>query len=146
MPMSERSAQSAIGVARSDRLCNVEGMNWARVALAVTAVVVAGMGGWFAVAKWDQANRVATVFSALGAVAAVGVAIWAALRGSSSQTVHSGSVRVGGTGMAKATGAGSNALSGVRSKAGAAGLLKLRDTGDADAAAGGSAVSGIHLD
>jgi hypothetical protein len=124
----------------------LKGMSGARVALMVTCVVVAGLGGWFAVAKWDQANKVATVASALGAVAAVGVAIWTALRGSPGRTGRPGRIRVTGTGKATATGTGTSAVSGVRGKPGGAGPLKVHDTGDAEADGGGSAVSGVHLD
>ncbi|NUT99309.1 MAG: hypothetical protein HOY78_45620 [Saccharothrix sp.] len=116
------------------------------MALVVTCVVVAGLGVWFAVAKWDQTNKVATVASALGAVAAVGVALWTALRTSPSQSGRAGAIRVSGTGKATATGAGSSAVSGVRGKAGDLGPVTARDTGDAEADGGGSAVSGVQID
>lgn len=112
----------------------------------VTCAVVAGLGVWFAVAKWDQADKVATVVSALGAVAAVGVALWTALRGSPGQAGGTGGVRLSGAGKAAATGPGSSAVSGVRAKAGGPGSVEVRDTGDAKASGGGSAVSGVHLD
>ncbi|WP_199561993.1 hypothetical protein [Micromonospora deserti] len=52
-------------------------------------------------ARWDQANQVAAVVSALAAVAALGVAVWSALPSSA------GAVRVSKTGTATAQGAGS---------------------------------------
>lgn len=121
-------------------------MSGARVALVVTCVVVAGLGVWFAVAQWDQANKVATVASALGAVAAVGVALWTALRTSPGRAGGPGAIRVSGTGRATATGPGSSAVSGVRGKAGGPGPVTARDTGDAEAEGGGSAISGVQID
>jgi hypothetical protein len=127
-------------------MCDVEGMSGARVSLLVTCAVVAGLGAWFAVAKWDQANKVATVASALGAVAAVGVALWTALRTSPNRSGRASSIRVSGTGKATATGTGSSAVSGMRGRAGDSGPVEVRDTGDAEADEGGSAVSGVRLD
>lgn len=123
----------------------LKGMSGARVALAVTCVVVAGLGGWFAVASWDESDKVATVASALGAVAAVGVAIWTALRGSPGRAGRVRRIRVAGTGRATAGGSDSSAITGVRSNTGGASALKVRNTGDAEAADGGNAVSGVHL-
>ncbi|ONI75362.1 hypothetical protein ALI144C_40720 [Actinosynnema sp. ALI-1.44] len=102
----------------------------------LTCLVVAGLGAWFALAQWDVANRVATVFSALGAVAAVGVAIWAALRSNTGNTV-----RASRTGDATARGDGS-ANTGVRvSKA--TGTVRADRTGKASASDGGSANTGV---
>ena len=120
-------------------------MNGARVTLAVTCVVVAGLGVWFAVAKWDQANKAATMASALGAVAAVGVAVWTTLRASSGRTGSRRTIRATGTGKATATGTGSSAVSGVRGTAGNEGPTKARNTGEAQADDGGSAVTGVDL-
>lgn len=70
------------------------GMTAKRVALVVTCVVVAGLAVVFGVVQWDRANRIAVVVSALAAVAAVGVAVWAALpnrslaRGSAGQVAN----------------------------------------------------------
>lgn len=47
----------------------------------VTCLLVSGLGGVFTVTQWDRASRIATVVSALAAVAAVGVAVWAAISG-----------------------------------------------------------------
>ncbi|MDA3646836.1 hypothetical protein LZ318_40990 [Saccharopolyspora indica] len=113
-------------------------MNTGRAVLLLTCLAVAGLGGWFAVARWDDANKVAAFASALGAVAAVGVAIWAALRTSA----RGPSVRVRRTGRAEARGGGS-ANSGVRG--GAAGSARAENTGDA-VADGGDANSGARLD
>lgn len=122
------------------------GMSGARVTLVLTCVVVAGLAGWFAMAKWDQANKVATMMSALGAVAAVGIAIWIALRSSPSQSGRAGRIRVANTGGATAMGAGSTAITGVRTNGGDTSSLRVGDTGDAQADSGGNAVSGVHLD
>jgi cytosine/uracil/thiamine/allantoin permease len=122
-----------------------KGMNGARVTLVVTCAVVAGLGVWFAVAKWDQANKAATVASALAAVAAVGVAVWTALRASSGRTGSRRTIRAAGTGKATATGAGSSAVSGVRGTAGNEGPVRARNTGEAQADDGGSAVTGVDL-
>ncbi|MFT7840726.1 hypothetical protein Q5530_31695 [Saccharothrix sp. BKS2] len=105
--------------------------------LSLTCLCVAGLGGWFAVARWDDANKVAAFASALGAVAAVGVALWAALR-----TLPDLQLDVRGTGLAQARGGGS-ANSGVRGKA--TGSVRVRDTGDA-VADDGDANSGARLD
>jgi cytosine/uracil/thiamine/allantoin permease len=122
-----------------------KGMNGARVTLVATCVVVAGLGVWFGVAKWDQANKAATVASALAAVAAVGVAVWTALRASSGPTGLRHTIRATGTGKATATGPGSSAISGVHGTAGNEGPVRARNTGDAQADGGGSAVSGVDL-
>lgn len=116
------------------------------MALVLTCVMVAGLGGWFAVARWDQTNKVATVASALGAVAAVGIAIWTALRDSSGRPRRTGGIRAAGTGKATARGAGSSATTGVRGKSGGTGALSARDTGDAEAEGGGRAVTGVDGD
>jgi cytosine/uracil/thiamine/allantoin permease len=119
-------------------------MSTRRVVLVVTFLVVAGLGVWFAVAQWDQANRVATVASALGAVAAVGVAVWAALRGSGAD--EAGSLRVSRSGTAIA-GRGGTANTGVRASASTLrGPVGVNRSGDADASGGGDANSGIRLD
>jgi hypothetical protein len=117
-------------------------MNVGRVVLAVTCLVVAGLGAWFAVVRWDEASKVATLAAALAGVAAVGVAVWAALP---ARQYKSG-IRVIGTGNATA-GNGGVANSGLR-----ASVDKLPDrieigrTGKADAAGGGIATTGAQLD
>ncbi len=115
-------------------------MSARRVALLLTCLVVAGMAGWFAVARWEQASRVATVVSALAAVAAVGVAAWAALPGSDRRTV-----RVSNTGPATA-GQGGRAVSGLTGPAaGLRGSIEVDRTGRADAPGGGDATTGADL-
>jgi hypothetical protein len=111
-------------------------MNTGRVVLLVTCLVVAGLGGWFAVARWDDANRIAAFASALGAVAAVGVAIWAALR-----TTSSGSIVVRRTGRAESYGGSAN--TGVHGRV--SGSARVEDTGAA-ASDGGDANTGARLD
>ena len=114
------------------------GVNVRRVVLLVTCLVVAGLGGVFAASQWDQANRIATMVSALAAVAAVGVAVWAALPGAGPV------VRVSRTGRATA-GPGGTATSGVAGPAGQLeGHVEVDRTGEADASAGGDATTGIR--
>lgn len=108
-----------------------------RVVWVVTCLVVAGLGVWFSQAKWDDANKVAAVLSALGAVAAIGVAIWAALRTSSS-----GSVRVSRTGKATASGGAAN--TGFRGES-SGGQIRVERTGDAESD-GGDANTGVRID
>jgi len=106
----------------------------------LTCLVVAGMAGWFAVARWEQASQVATVVSALAAVAAVGVAAWAALPGPERRTV-----RVSDTGPATA-GHGGRAVSGLTGPAaGLSGPVEVGRTGSADASGGGDATTGADL-
>ena len=112
-------------------------MNTGRIALVVTCVVVAGLGTWFALSRWDDANRIATVASALGAVAAVGVAVWAAVRAPSSQR----SVTVSNTGNATAEGGG-KAVTGV---VGRGDSVRVDRTGDAKSS-GGDASTGAELE
>lgn len=107
--------------------------------LVATCLIVGGLAGWFALAKWDDANKVAAVLSALGAVAAVGVAVWAALR-----AAPGSSVRVSRTG--KATASSGEANSGFRGPGGpVAGGVRVERTGDAETA-GGDANSGVRFD
>jgi hypothetical protein len=115
-------------------------MNAGRVVLVLTCLLVAGLGGWFAVARWDEANKVATMASALGAVAAVGVAVWVALR----EPGPRGSIRVSRTSRA-AAGKGGRANTGVRGNAVDAGSVRVEHTGDAEAI-GGDANTGVQLD
>ena len=115
-------------------------MSAGRVVVAVTCVVVAGLAVVFAVVQWDRANRIAVVVSALAAVAAVGVAVWAALPS------RAGSVVVAsGTGDAVA-GPGATAKTGVSAPAvGLPGRVEATRTGKADASGGGEATTGVDL-
>jgi len=111
-----------------------------RVALLATCFVVAGLAGWFAVARWDQASWVATVVSTLAAVAGVGVAVWAALPRSEERAV-----RVSDTGSSVA-GRGGTATSGLTGPvAGLSGRIEVERTGPADASGGGNATTGADL-
>jgi hypothetical protein len=115
-------------------------MSARRVVLLATCLVVAGLAAWFAVAKWEQASRVATVVSTLAAVAAVGVAVWAALPVADRRTV-----RVSNTGPATA-GPGGTATSGLTGPgAGLRGRIEVDRTGHADASGGGDATTGADL-
>jgi hypothetical protein len=109
------------------------------VVLLVTALVVAALGVVFLLLRWDDANKVAAVASALGAVAAIGVAIWAALPARPRV-----SVQVTRTGDARAVGTG-RANTGVTGRVGE-GEVSAADTGDADASSGGDANTGVRLD
>lgn len=117
-------------------------MNVGRIVLMITCLGVAGLAVWFALAAWDQANRVATVTSALGAVAAVGVAIWAALHGNSGRR----SLTVADTGNAT-VGAGGRAITGVQGNSRAvSGPVQISRTGDGRVSGDGDAVTGAQLD
>jgi hypothetical protein len=116
-------------------------MNARRVVLIVTCLAVAGLAGWFGVARWERADRVATVLSGLGAVAAVGVAIWAALAAKGDTR----SVRVSNTGPATA-GPSGTATSGLTARAAnLPGRLEVDHTGRADSSRGGDATTGVGL-
>jgi hypothetical protein len=115
----------------------VGGVNAGRVVLVLSCVVVGALGAWFAVARWDDANKVAAVASALGAVVAVGVAVWAALR-----TAPGNAITVRRTGRAEARGGGS-ATTGVRGRVD--GTVRVERTGDA-VSDGGDATTGVRLD
>ena len=117
-------------------------MNKGRAALIVTCGVVAGLGAWFAIARWEDANRIATVASALGAVAAVGIAIWAALR----TPARPNSINIKDTGKANAD-SGGHANTGLRGKAASLdGGLEISGTGDAESTGRGNASTGLHLE
>lgn len=110
-------------------------MGLGRVTLVLTCLLVAGLAAAFAIIQWDQANKLATSISALGAVAAVGVAVWAAVRQPAT------SIRVSNTGNAVA-GSKGKAVSGLDSPAKLTGEVIVEGTGDADASDGGQATSG----
>jgi hypothetical protein len=123
--------------------CDYCCVNVGRVVLVVTSGVVAGLATWLAAASWDQASRVATVASALAAVAAVGVAVWAAVRG---PAAGSGSVKVSDTGTAVAGRQGlANTGARMRRWAGV-GRVRAQHTGDAVASDGGDTNTGVRLD
>ncbi|MGK3202803.1 hypothetical protein [Amycolatopsis sp. MEPSY49] len=115
-------------------------MTVGRVALLVTCVLVAGLGTWIAIARWEDANKVATAVSALGAVAAVGVAVWAVVR----TPRTSKAIVVTDTGKAKSA-SGGHAVTGVTGTPGHDSVRAER-TGDAESSGGGDAVSGVQLD
>ncbi len=110
-----------------------------RAALLITGLVVAGLGALFAVSEWDRASRIATLVSALAAVAAVGVAVWAALPGAAAM------IRVTNTGSAAAR-AGGKAISGLAGPTtGLPDRVEVDHTGEADASRGGDATTGVDL-
>lgn len=116
-------------------------MSMRRMALAVTALAVAALGVVLTVVRWDDANKIAVVVSALTAVAAVGISVWAALPGGAAPTPP---WRASQTGKAVA-GQGSQANTGISAPAALASApLQVDNTGDAEAT-GGDANSGIRI-
>jgi pyruvate/2-oxoacid:ferredoxin oxidoreductase beta subunit len=117
-------------------------MTTGRAVLIMTSLLVTALGVWFAVARWDSANRLATIVSALGAAAAVGVAVWAALRAPQPRR----SVVVSDTGPAVADSGGA-AITGMSRKTDSDdAAVRVERTGRADASDGGDAVTGIQID
>lgn len=114
-------------------------MKLGRWTLVITLLVVAGLGFWFSVARWDDASKIASVLSALAGIAAVGVAVWAALRGAAS----SSKITVKNSGNASSDSGDAN--TGVSGKANSAGLsVKIKNSGDAESK-GGNSNTGLHL-
>lgn len=108
--------------------------------LIATAGVVTGLGVLLVALRWDSANKIALMVSTLAAVAAVGVAIWAAMSTSGGK-----GARVSRTGRAT-TGRGGRANSGFAGPAASLrGDVAVDRTGDADASSGGDANTGIQL-
>jgi hypothetical protein len=60
--------------------CDPGEVSTQRLVAVLTCLVVSGLVIWLVLAPWEQADRVASIASALGTVAAVGVAVWAAVR------------------------------------------------------------------
>jgi hypothetical protein len=118
------------------------GVGVRRIVLITTAGVVAVLAVFLVALRWDSANKLAVVVSAVSAAAAVGVAIWAALP---TVSASAKGVRVARTGRATA-GPGGRANSGVSGTAGSLPVDALVEkTGDADASNGGDANSGIQV-
>jgi hypothetical protein len=102
------------------------------------------LGVIFVVVRWDHADKFATGISAIASVAAVGVAVWAALPNIPERDVRRG-IRVSGT-PKRVSGPGGHAVTGVRAGATAGDAdVVVEQTGDADASAGGDAITGIDL-
>lgn len=128
------------------------GMSARRVVVLGTGVVLAALAGVFVVVGWDRAIRISTVVSALAAVAAVGVAVWAAwpvVRSRSDLSRRPRSepeltVRVSGSGTATARGHGSSVSGASGPATSAPNRVEAVKTGDADASGGGDATSGIR--
>lgn len=126
-------------------------MRMRRVAILVTGVLVAGLAAAFAVSGWEQADRVAAVASALTAVGALGMGVWAALPRAQRDTgpdTRPGTPPIGTatairTGAATASGPGSTANTGVSGAAATPGPVRANRTGDARASGGGNANSGV---
>ncbi|MEU3019181.1 hypothetical protein ABZ635_17520 [Nocardiopsis sp. NPDC007018] len=116
-------------------------MDKGRWVVVVTCAVVAVLCAALVLLQWEQANRLATSASALAGLAAVGVAVWAALRPGQARTT--GGVTVRDSGTARADGGG-RATSGVRLPGRRESRdLRVRGSGDAIASGDGEAVSGI---
>jgi hypothetical protein len=110
----------------------------AKRVVAVTCGAVAVLAVVLLILRWDDANKVAVVVSALAAVAAVGVTIWAALFRGGSRA----GLRVSRTGKAKA-GMDETANSGFEGPVGALKHdVEVSRTGEAE---GGSANTGVRL-
>ncbi|MFD4411117.1 hypothetical protein [Streptomyces sp. NPDC058475] len=116
-------------------------MSARRVALMATASAVAVLGVVLTVVRWDDANKMAVVVSALAAVAAVGISVWAALPGGSSRGQGWQASR---TGRAVASQQG-QANTGISTPATSAPtVVEVNNTGDAEAT-GGDANSGVRI-
>ncbi|MEV4210101.1 hypothetical protein [Micromonospora sp. NPDC049662] len=114
-------------------------MKLGRWILVITLLAVAGLGFWFSVARWDDASKIASALSAMAGIAAVGVTVWAALRG----TATSSKYTVKNSGNASSSSGDAN--TGVRGKADPAALsVKIRNSGDAESKDGNSN-TGLHL-
>lgn len=117
-------------------------MTMRRVVISVTAGVVTALAVALIVLRWNEANKIAVVASALAAVAAVGVGLWAGLPVMSSTRSQA---RVSRTGQATA-GPSGHANSGVMGTSGSLpDDVRVTKTGDADASDGGDANTGIRL-
>jgi hypothetical protein len=131
---------------RRPYVCNSYGMKTARrLTIIVTCVVIVGLTGWFVLLQWDRASWLATIVAALAAVAAVGVAVWAALREPSSGTKI---LEARGTGDAVANSGGdanTGIKAGVDSEVPPASSIRAADTGGASATRRGRANTGIDL-
>jgi hypothetical protein len=97
-----------------------------RVAVLVaTGLLAAALGVWLAVVRWEDGDKIATSVSAVAAVAAVGVSIWAALHASRKQATLVAS-RTG-----NATTRRGDANTGVRTGITTNNSQRAADTGDA---------------
>lgn len=132
-----------------------------RVAAVVTCGLVGGLAAVFAVIGWEQADRVASVVSALTAVGAFRLSVRVLLPGSGRGTrgrpgpeagedgsgtttpVGTGGISAVRTGTAVASGPGSRANTGVTGCPAMSGPVIAAGTGDARATGGGAANSGI---
>jgi hypothetical protein len=110
-----------------------------RVVLIATCLLVAVLGAWLALVGWEDGDKIATSASALAAVAAVGVAVWAALRTSQGGT----SLMASRTG--NATTEAGTANTGVSTKADMKGSRRAERTGDARSS-NGDANTGVQQD
>lgn len=119
----------------------------------MTCGLVTGLAAVFAVVGWEQADRVASVVSALTSVGALGVGVWVLLPRSVPETrehprpeagpAGAGTTATVRTGTATANGPGSRANTGVIGTPPTPGPMIASGTGDAHATGGGIANSGI---
>ncbi|GIG62958.1 hypothetical protein Lfu02_73300 [Longispora fulva] len=106
----------------------------ARVAIWATCLALLILAAGFVLLGSVKGNYPAQVLGALGAVAAIGVTLWASLRSG-----QSGSREVRRSGDATASGSGSVAITGM---VGGGGGRLVEDTGSARAEGGGRAITG----
>lgn len=107
-----------------------------RVVIGLTFVAVVGLGAVLLLSGSSDTNMIGTVVSALAAVAAVGVAVWAGL-----PTLGESQVRRSGRAVAR--GRGSEANTGVLGERDENRRGTVEQTGDAWAAGGGKANTGL---
>lgn len=112
-------------------------MTAGRWTLFATVLIVGCLAVAFVFLSSDIAGQVEAAVTALGAVAAIGTGIWAALPRGSAEDPRKAEAIAKGTGPAVADGPGSSANSGVRGSGVASG------TGRVTARGGGSANSGV---
>ncbi|GHA06033.1 hypothetical protein GCM10010345_08190 [Streptomyces canarius] len=102
--------------------------------------MVCALATGFALVGPRQADHIATLVSALVAVAGLGIAVWAVV----STVPGRRSVQVSDTGGARARGAGSAVSGAVISIRNSAETIEVRNSGAVDAADDGEATSGVR--
>ncbi|MBX9395839.1 hypothetical protein K4749_20085 [Streptomyces sp. TRM72054] len=115
-------------------------MSTQRVVLLGSSVVACLLATVFLLVGPHQADHIATLVSAVVAVASLGVAV-----GSLVPVTRRGGIRAVGTGDARASRAGSAVSGAAVSATGATESIEVRRTGMADASDQGDATSGVRL-
>jgi hypothetical protein len=127
-------------------VCDVGDMSASRVTIVATSVAVAGLSAWFIFLGPSEASLVATVVAAVAGVAAVGVAIWTALRTPKQKGTTPKprtKIRLSQTGDATAD-SGGRANTGVHVR-NTPKSVRIRKTGSAKSQGGGDANSGFEI-